>query len=197
MWPYKKMMYVPCAWVLYLVEKKQVLPWVDSVLCGVPRSLELLTFFFFFSAFPSPSLSLFLWPFRASKKGQETNVRQWETVPDVPALPTFSLSTFLAFPHPSVPLLLFSGHRRRDMQIRSGRPPNRLSRRPRLAHLFSIYFCFCIFYIFFFSFPLRQPSSRKLVFWYIFYSLCSLLFSLFLWPFRASKKGQETNVRQW
>ena len=39
---------------------------------------------------------LFLWSFWASKKGQETNVRK--TVPDIPALPTFSLSTFLALP---------------------------------------------------------------------------------------------------
>ena len=28
------------------------------------------------------------------------------------------------------------------MQIRCSRQPKRLSRRPRLAHLFSIYFCF-------------------------------------------------------
>ena len=80
-----------------------------------------LVFWYIFYSLCSLLFSLFLWPFRASKKGQETNVRQWETVPDIPALPTFSLSTFLAFPHPSVPLLLFSGHRRRDMQIRSGR----------------------------------------------------------------------------
>ena len=39
-------MYVHCAWVLYLVEKEQVLLWVDSVHRGVPRSLELLTLFF-------------------------------------------------------------------------------------------------------------------------------------------------------
>ena len=54
MWSYKKkkkkkksdVPYVHCACVLYLVEKTQVLPWVDSVggsyVCGVPRSLEFL-----------------------------------------------------------------------------------------------------------------------------------------------------------
>ena len=47
------------------------------------------------------------------------------------------------FPHPSAPLL-FSGHQRRDMQVWSGRQPNRLSRRPRHAHLFSL---LCIVFI--------------------------------------------------
>ena len=47
-----------------------------------------------------------------------------------PPCPPFLYPLFWPFPHPSVPLLLFSGHRRRDMQIRSGRQPNRLSRRP-------------------------------------------------------------------
>ena len=40
-------------------------------------------------------------------------------------------------------------------------------------------FSLFIFVSVFLSFPLRQPSSRKLVFCYIFHSLCSLLFSLF------------------
>ena len=43
-------LYVHCACVLYLVERMHVLPWVDSVggsfVCGVSRSLELLTLLF-------------------------------------------------------------------------------------------------------------------------------------------------------
>ena len=67
MWPYKKKTEKGC---MYLVlefyiwwRRSRCRPWVDSVLCGDPRSLELLTFFFLFFS-------------RASKKGQETNVRQ-------------------------------------------------------------------------------------------------------------------------
>ena len=59
-------------YILYSVEKKQVLPWVASVgdsyfflFYRVPLSPELLLFFS-----PSPLI------FRASKKGQETNVIQ-------------------------------------------------------------------------------------------------------------------------
>ena len=120
MWPYRKVTYVHCAWVLYLVEKKQVLPWVDSVLCGVPRSLELLTFFF--SAFPSPSFSLTI---PGIEEGTED---QCETV-------------------------------------------RNCTWRPRLAHLFSIYFCFCIFFLSFATTLLTKAS-------FLLYFSFSLLFTL-------------------
>ena len=38
---------------------------------------------------------------------------------------------------------------------------------------------FTLFFVSLFFFPLRQPSPPKLVFCYIFHSLCCLLFSLF------------------
>ena len=38
---------------------------------------------------------------------------------------------------------------------------------------------FTLFFVSLFFFPLRQPSPPKLVFLYIFHSLCCLLFSLF------------------
>ena len=76
--------------------------------------------------------------------------------------------------HPSVPLLLFSGHRRRDMQIKSGRQPNRLSRRPRLAQLYSI-FCFSIFL----SFATTLPTKASFLLYFSF-SLLFTLLSLFL-----------------
>ena len=55
MWPYRKVIYVHCACVLYLAEKKQVLPWVDSV--------EAVTFSLWRSPFARvtyPSFSFFL-----------------------------------------------------------------------------------------------------------------------------------------
>ena len=78
------------------------------------------------------------------------------------------------FPHPSVPLLLFSGHRRKDMQIQSGRQPNRLSRRPRLAQLYSI-FCFS----FFLSFATTLPTKASFLLYFSF-SLLFTFLSLYL-----------------
>ena len=119
MWPYRKVMYVHCAQVLYLVEKKQVLPWVDSVLCGIPPVARVTYFFFFFFFFfPSPSFS--------DHSGHRSRARKpmWDSEKLYlmsPPCPPFPYPLSWPFPHPSVPLLLFSGHRRRDMQIRSGR----------------------------------------------------------------------------
>ena len=56
---------------------------------SVSLSLSLSVSFCLCLSPPPPPTSYFVYHFHASKKGQRTNVRQWETVPDVPALPIF------------------------------------------------------------------------------------------------------------
>ena len=94
-------MYVYCACFTFSGEAGIAMGWQCSLWSSPVATVTYPSFFLSFSSS--------LWSFRASKKGQEANVRQWETVPDVPALHTFSLSTFLALPHPSVPLLFLPG----------------------------------------------------------------------------------------
>ena len=157
MWPsYTKVtycMYIVLGFYISVVEKKQ---WQCRrqlrFLCGVSGSLELLISYPSFSFLLLLSLSLSLIIPGIEEDQSVWDSWQCQTVPDVPALPTFFFFFFFLnplswpFPHPSVPLLLFFGHRRKDMQIQNGREPNRLSRRPRLAHLFSILFLYFSFF---------------------------------------------------
>ena len=101
MWPYSDVLYVYCACFTFSGEAGIAMGWQCSLWSSPVATVTYPSFFLSFSSS--------LWSFRASKKGQEANVGQWETVPDVPALHTFSLSTFLALPHPSVPLLFLPG----------------------------------------------------------------------------------------
>ena len=149
---------------------------------------------FFFFSFPSPSLSLSF----SDHSGHRRRDRRpmWDSEKlylTSPPCPPFLYPLSWPFPHPSVPLLLFSGHRRRDMQIRCSRQPKRLSRRPRAAlPIFSL-FIFVLFLYFFF--PLRQPSSRKLVFCHLFHSFFCLLFSLSFSNSHSGHRRRDMQIR--
>ena len=174
MWPYRKVMYVHCAWVLYLVEKNQVLPWVDSVLCGVPRSLELLTLFSFSSFLLPLSLSLIITGIEEGTGDQCETVRNCTRRPRLAHL--FSIH-FLG-PSPILLSLSFSFSGIEEGTCRFDVADSRKGLADVLAlPIFSL-FIFVLFLYFFF--PLRQPSSRKLVFCHLFHSFFCLLFSLFL-----------------
>ena len=153
-----------------------MLPWVDSVLCGVPRSLELLTFFFsFLFCFPfslSLSLSLIIPGIEEGTGDQCETVRNCTWRPRLAQL--FSIHFF--DPSPTLLSLSFSFPGIEEGTCRLDVADSRTGLADVLA--LPIFFLF-IFVSVFFSFPLRQPSSRKLVFCYIFHSFCSLLFSLF------------------
>ena len=101
----------------------------------------LLTKASFLSSFSFSSLSTLLSLSLISRHRRRDRRPMWDSkklyLTSLPC-PPFHYPLSWPFPHPSVPLLLSSGHQRRDRQIQSGRQPNRLSRRPHLAHPFSL-----------------------------------------------------------
>ena len=101
----------------------------------------LLTKASFLSSFSFSSLSAFLSLFLISRHQRRDKRPMWDSeklyLTSLPC-PSFHYPLSWPFPHPSVPLLLSSRHQRRDRQIQSSRQPNRLSRCPYFAHLFSL-----------------------------------------------------------
>ena len=95
----------------------------------------------FLSSFSFSSLSTLLSLFLISRHRRRDKRLMWDSeklyLTSLPC-PSFHYPLSWPFPHPSVPLLLSSRHRRRDKQIQSSRQPNRLSRCPYFAHLFSL-----------------------------------------------------------
>ena len=155
-----------------------MLPWVDSVLCGVPRSLELLTLFFLFLLFflsPSLSFSDHSGHRRRDRRPMLDSEKLYLTSPPCP--PFFYP---LSWPFPILLSLSFSFPGIEEGTCRFKVADSRTGLADVLA--LPIFSLFCLFFVLFLYlvFPLRQPSPQKLVFCYIFHFLCCLVFSLFL-----------------